>query len=196
MEEDEMALLINKLSYWLNKNKSLYHSVVLKDAKFSIILKDVQQNNYLNVFMEGNTFKINRNNSPCTADRLIIKTKALLLSKNLDKVWGGDILSIGYGIDIEVFDEKSLEKNLDIVCVRLISRYPIFKDDVMDNAARVMKYYFNNPSLTNLWINQKIKLRPYVNKYPFNERDHWISFNKCELCKVCNLPELDFEKLG
>ncbi len=196
IEEDEMALLINKLSYWLNKNKSLYHSVVLKDAKFSIRLKDVQQNNYLNVFMKGNTFKINRNNNPCTDDRLIIKTKALLLSKNLDKVWGGDILSIGYGIDIEVFDERSLEKNLDIVCVRLISRYPIFKDDVIDNAARVMKYYFNNPSLTNLWINQKIKLRPYVNKYPFNERDHWISFNKCDLCRVCNLPELDFEKLS
>ncbi len=108
---------------------------------------------------------------------------------------GGDILSIGYGIDVVVFEELSLEKNLDIVCVRLITRYPIFKGDIANHAGRALKYYFSNPSLTNLWITQKVKLRPYVNKYPFNERDHWISYSKCDLCKVCNLPELEFKKI-
>jgi hypothetical protein len=138
---------------------------------------------------------VKRSNCPHKEDRLIITTKAKLLSLNLDKMWGGDILSIGYAIDIEVFEELSLEKNLDIVCVRLITRYPIFKDDVANHAGRVLKYYLSNPSLTNLWINQKIKLRPYVNKYPFNERDHWITYNKCDLCQVCKMPELDFEKM-
>src|SRR5205085_7529116 len=104
-------------------------------------------------------------------------------------------LTIGYGIDVEVFDELSLEKNLDIVCVGLIARYPLFKDDVLQHAARMFKYYLSNPELTNLWIKQKLELRPYVNKYPFNERDHWITYNKCDLCKVCKMPEVEFGEM-
>ena len=123
---------------------------------------------------------------------MLIQTRARLLSLNLDKVWGGDLLSIGYGINVIVFDERTLEKNLDIVCVRLISRFPNFKNDFVNHSGRILKYYLSNPAITNLWINQKIKLRPYVNKYPFNERDHWLTFNKCDLCKVCNMAEVDF----
>lgn len=193
--EDGMDKLENKLTYWINKNKSLYNADVIEDSIFSIKFTDLTQNNFFNISIENKTLVVKRSNSSCKEDRLIITTKAKLLSLNLDKMWGGDILSIGYAIDIEVFEELSLEKNLDIVCVRLITRYPIFKDDVASHAGRVLKYYFSNPSLTNLWINQKIKLRPYVNKYPFNERDHWITYNKCDLCQVCKIPELDFEKL-
>ncbi|HXD93426.1 MAG TPA: MBL fold metallo-hydrolase [Bacteroidia bacterium] len=195
MTEDEMDKLENKLTYWINKNKSLYNADVIEDSIFSIKFTDVTQNNFFNISIEDKMLVVKRSNNPRKEDRLIITTKAKLLSLNLDKMWGGDILSIGYAIDIEVFEELSLEKNLDIVCVRLITRYPIFKDDVASHAGRVLKYYFSNPSLTNLWINQKIKLRPYVNKYPFNERDHWITYNKCDLCQVCKMPELDFEKL-
>lgn len=192
---EEVDKLQNKLTFWINKNKSLYNSKVIQDSIFSIKLSDVAEDPYFNVKVEGLRLVVSRSNRANPDDRLIITTKAKLLSKNLDKIWGGDILSIGYAIDIEVFEELSLEKNLDIVCVRLITRYPIFKDDVGSHLGRLMKYYFNNPALTNLWINQKIKLRPYVNKYPFNERDHWITYNKCDLCQVCKMPELDFNKL-
>jgi hypothetical protein len=195
IEENEITKLENKLTFWLNKNKSLYDPDVIKDAVFSIRFTDIKQNNFFNISPHGKMLAVKRSNAAEKADRLIITTKAKLLSLNLDKMWGGDILSIGYAIDIEVFEELSLEKNLDIVCVRLITRYPIFKDDVAHHAGRVLKYYFSNPSLTNLWITQKIKLRPYVNKYPFNERDHWITYNKCDLCQVCKMPELDFKEL-
>ncbi len=39
------------------------------------------------------------------------------------------------------------------------------------------------------------ELRPYVNKYPFNERDHWITYRKCDLCQVCKMPEINFQQL-
>ena len=42
-------------------------------------------------------------------------------------------------------------------------------------------------------IKQKILMKAAVNKYPYNERDHWISYSKCELCKVCNMPLLSHE---
>ncbi|NOU47345.1 MAG: hypothetical protein HOO86_09810 [Bacteroidales bacterium] len=195
MDDDEVTSLEDKLVYWINKNKSLYDAEVIRDSVFSIKFNDLKQNIFFNIFTVGDELTVKRSDKASEDDRLIITTKAKLLSHNLDKDWGGDLLSIGYGIDIVVFDEPSLEKNLDIVCVRLITRYPIFKDDVLKNTGRVMKHYFNNPSLTHLWITQKIKLRPYVNKYPFNERDHWITYKKCDLCKVCHLPEMDFDKL-
>ncbi len=193
--EFKMIELLDKLYFWINKNKTLYIDKVIEDAIFSIKLVDVEKNIFLNISSSKNDFIINRSNNSSKNDRLIITTKAELLLVNFGKMWGGDLMTIGYGIDVEVFEELSLEKNLDIVCVRLISRYPMIKDDLKNNKRRVLKYYFKNPSLTNLWITQKLRLRPYVNKYPFNERDHWITFNKCELCKVCKLPELDFATL-
>lgn len=26
----------------------------------------------------------------------------------------------------------------------------------------------------------------------YNERDYWITYSKCDLCKVCKIPELEF----
>lgn len=87
----------------------------------------------------------------------------------------------------------ALEKNLDIVCVRLISRFPSAMKDIIKQPYRAMKYYFTQPLLASLAIKQKLKLRQVVNKYPYNERDHWITYTKCELCRVCNMPLLSYE---
>ena len=193
--EEELDVLETKLTHWLNRNKVLYAKDVVSDAIFSIEFSDVRENRYFNVRSEGGKLLVNRSDHPRTDDRLLIRTQAGLLALNLEKEWGGDLLSIGYGADVQVYVELSLEKNLDIVCMRLISRFPMFREDFKDHAFRMLRYYIGNPSLTNLWIKQKIKLRPYVNKYPFNERDHWITYSKCDLCKVCNLPELDFRSL-
>ncbi len=187
--------LMYELQSRINKNMELYPEEVLNDARFSILFSDIEQDAFFNVWLAEGSFQLIRGSLPHKDDRLLIKTKAALLANSLEKPWGGDLLTIGYGIDVTVFEESTLEKNLDIVCVRLISRYPSFKDDVIKHAGRLIKYYVSNPTLTNLWISQKIRLRPYVNKYPFNERDHWITFNKCDLCKVCNIPEVNFEKL-
>lgn len=65
--------------------------------------------------------------------------------------------------------------------------FPMFREDFKNRGGRILKCYFTNPSIANLWISQKIKLSPNVNKYPFNERDHWITYNKCDLCKVCKM---------
>jgi hypothetical protein len=124
---------------------------------------------------------------------LLITTWSYLLQSCIDKEWGGDILTMGYGLDVYVYDEMTLEKNLDIVCVRLISRFPSAKTDLQKNPFRALKFYFKQPMLARLAIKQKLQLRCAVNKYPYNERDHWITYTKCELCKVCNMPLLSYE---
>lgn len=190
--KDGLNALCEKVEYWLNRNKKLYAKDVIEDSVFSVKLCDVAGDVFLNIRPDGKKLVARTGMFPQADDRLLITTKAALLSLNLDKPWGGDLLSIGYGAQVEVFEERSLEKNLDIVCMRLISRFPMFHEDFRSHIGRMLKYYLGNPSLTNLWIYQKIKLRPYVNKYPFNERDHWITYSKCELCKVCKIPEMRF----
>jgi hypothetical protein len=190
--EEHLHLLKSKLKIWLNRNKVLYARNVIDDAVFSVQLKDIPYVCYFNIRPDNGNLHVELSSQQQKDDRLLITTKAELLSVNLDKPWGGDLLSIGYGAEVEVYEELSLEKNLDIVCMRLISRFPMFHEDFKQHTGRIVRYYLGNPALTNLWIYQKIRLRPYVNKYPFNERDHWITYNKCDLCKVCRIPELDF----
>jgi hypothetical protein len=194
--ETSLEPLCAKLEKWMNRNKALYRREVINDAVFSIRFTDTIDPVVFNIIPKDGVLTARINSMRNPDDRLVITTRASLLSLNLDKEWGGDLLSIGYGADVEVFEERSLEKNLDIVCMRLISRFPMFHEDFKSHAGRIIKYYLTNPSIANLWITQKIKLRPYVNKYPFNERDHWITYNKCDLCRVCKMPEVDFRKLN
>ena len=120
----------------------------------------------------------------------------MMLEHALARVWGGDAMTAGYALIVEMFDEDALEKNLDIVCVRLITRYPIMREDILKRPMRAAKYFITNPTIAALHLKQKIVLKPFVNRYPYNERDHWISTTKCELCKVCALPEIEYQAVS
>lgn len=85
------------------------------------------------------------------------------------------------------------EKNLDIVCVRLLSRYPTAKDSLKKDPIRALNYFIKHPVMAKLAVKQKFMMKSAVNKFPFNERDHWVSYSKCELCQVCNMPLLSYE---
>lgn len=191
--DEEVINLIGLLDKWTNHNKILYHDEVLKDIVFSLRLEDMRNETYLNIFYNGKKFIIEKSPFPFADRRVCITAPVKQLLYALKKTWGGDVLTIGYGLTIEIYDERSLEKNLDIVCVRLITRYPIVREDILKYPVRALKFYTHNPMLTSLWIKQKIKLKPYVNKYPFNERDHWLTYSKCDLCAVCKMPVINQE---
>ena len=82
--------------------------------------------------------------------------------------------------------EKDINKKIRL-------RYPRATKQLLKRPLRAMKYYFTNPMLGTLALKQKLKLKSQVNKFPYNERDHWITFTKCELCQVCNMPLLSWE---
>jgi hypothetical protein len=190
-DETEIGDLVKQLKYWVNFNKQLYHQKVIKDVFFSVKLNDTKGEVYLNVTNKNGEFEVERSDDPLPERRLVITTSAKKLLFGFKKVWGGDVLTIGYGLIVDMYDQLSLEKNLDIVCVRLITRYPMARKDLVKYPLRAFKYYTYNPKITSLWVKQKIVLKPYVNKYPYNERDHWMLYNKCDLCAVCKMPEID-----
>jgi len=190
---DSIDLLVENIKYYLRKNSSIYPGIVLEEVKFSIHLRDAEENRFINVLFTGNAFHVERTDAPAKSAILIVRTSSELLHYSLDHEWGGDALTIGYGIDVDVFSESALEKNLDIVCVRLLTRYPRASKQLMKRPLRALKYYFTNPLLGTLALKQKLKLKSQVNKFPYNERDHWITYTKCELCQVCNMPLLSWE---
>ena len=193
LKDNEIDKLINDLRYWINFNKQLYHKNVLEDAAFSIRIEDAKENDFINIYFSDNRFIVERSNKPLDGRRLQINTTGEKLIYALKKIWGGDIITIGYGLTVDIYDQLTLEKNLDIVCVRLITRYPIARKDLVKFPLRALKYYTQNPKLTSIWLKQKMQLKPYVNKYPYNERDHWMTYNKCDLCAVCKMPDINFD---
>jgi Beta-lactamase superfamily domain len=180
---------------WIQHNSKLFDAAVLDEARFSIRFTDVPGLIW-NIQREEGLFSISDGVGITERSRVVITTSARMLEHSLSRVWGGDALTAGYALVVEMFDEDALEKNLDIVCVRLITRYPIMREDIIKQPMRAAKYFLTNPTIASLHLKQKIVLKPYVNRYPYNERDHWISTTKCELCKVCNLPEMDYSEFA
>ena len=190
---DEIDELTRLLNLWMNRNQILYHKDVLRDSIFSIKAEDTHEEVFMNISYDGEKFEVTKSATALPERRLLISAPVKQLLHALKREWGGDVLTIGYGLTVEIYDERSLEKNLDIVCVRLITRYPIARKDILKNPLRAINFYAFNPTLTSLWIKQKIMLKPYVNKYPFNERDHWLTYSQCDLCAVCKMPVINAE---
>ena len=191
IKEPKITELTKLLTHWVNYNKQLYHSKVLEDARFAVKMEDIKEKPFFNVHYKEKEFIIERSHKAFEDKRLQINTNGEKLILCLNKMWGGDIITSGYALTVDVYDELTLEKNLDIVCVRLITRYPMARKDLLKYPFRALKFYVSNPKSTSLWIKQKIVLKPYVNKFPFNERDHWITYNKCDLCAVCKMPQIN-----
>jgi hypothetical protein len=191
--EEEVSGLIKKLKKFIGINKNIYPPSVRNEVCFAIRLKNVTHENVLRVSLAGNSVQIDHLDNIPGDVRLCLTSTTDLLHYSLDHLWGGDALTIGYGMNVTVFDADVLEKNLDIVCVRLVTRYPRATRQLIRNPLRALKYYATNPMLGTLALRQKLMFKNQVNKFPYNERDHWISFTRCELCQVCNLPLLNFE---
>jgi len=177
----------------LNDNQHLYDHSVVQDTSFAVILNDVKGENVFNVDFADGKFAVARSERIFPGRKLHIRTKSHLLKYSFEREWGADAMTIGYGLDVDVFEELTLEKNLDIVCVRLLSRYPQASKYIIRQPFRTLNWFITNPMMSKLAIKQKLMLKAAVNKYPYNERDHWISYSKCELCKVCNMPLLSHE---
>ena len=191
--EDAVKLLQDNLLAFINWNKKLFDKTVLAEAKFAVQLKDMKTPDYFNFDYDNEKFYITRTKEIKKDRKLLITTDSKLLSHSISRDWGGDVLTIGYGIDVYVIDEKALEQNLDIVCVRLLTKYPTASESLSKHPLRAMSYFIRHPMMGKLALKQKITLRSAVNKFPYNERDHWINFTKCELCRVCNMPLFSFE---
>lgn len=172
---------------------------LLQQINFVIVLKDVNEAFFIHCYNDNGELRADVVSEIPANSNLTIKTYSFRLRHSLDELWGGDVFYIGYGADIYVTDNKCLEDNIDIVSLRLLSRFPSASHTMMREPIRAARYLATNPVFAYLAVKQKMQMRGNMNKLPYNEREHWISKGKCDVCRLCDIPLLsdDFgETLG
>lgn len=192
-DEETANTVIQKLRKYVPLAAKVYHPELLQKIKFAIRLNDVEQKNYFNVNYYKGNFEIFRTENLLSDRTILIRTTSEIMLHSFASEWGGDVLFVGYGADVDVFDVDVLQDNLDIVCLRLLTRYPTASKTMIKNPMRALKYLFTNPHLSKLAVTQKIKANGNPNKLPFNERSHWINKSKCEVCMACDIPLMSDE---
>lgn len=166
---------------------------LLEQVNFVIQLKDIEEQIFIHCFYEGGKLFTKVTNEIPPDANLKITTHSWKLDYALKELWGGDVFFIGYGADIYILDEKCLEDNIDIVSIRLLSRFPAASSVMKEEPIRAFKYLTGNTVFAKLAIKQKFYTRGNPNKLPYNERSHWVNKGKCDVCRLCDIPLLSDE---
>jgi hypothetical protein len=182
--------LQNQLQAIIPVSRSGIAKELLQQINFVISLKDVQEALFIHCYFENDELTTKLVSEIPTSSNLTIKTYSFRLKHALTELWGGDVFFIGYGADIYVTDESCLKDNIDIVSLRLLSRFPAASRTMVREPVRAARYLSTNRTYAYLAVKQKIQMRGNLNKLPYNERAHWINKGKCDVCRLCDIPLL------
>ena len=163
---------------------------LLQQVNFTVECKDISENIYIHIYYQSGKIVSNVVKHKPDNINLSIKTHSWKLAYAIDELWGGDVFYIGYGADIYILNENCLKDNLDIVSLRLLSRFPSASFTMKREPLRALKYLSGNPQFAYLAIQQKLLTRGNPNKLPYNERAHWVNKSKCDVCRLCDIPLL------
>jgi hypothetical protein len=192
-EAPKLDSILSLLKKWMPKAASVYHRELLDHVKFSVELSDVDTEEHLFIEYVSGKFNISKQKEKHAGSILTIVTTSDAIEYSLADPWGGDILFVGYAAEVFVQQESALKNNLDIVCLRLLTRYPTASKYMLQRPLRGLRYMLSNPQLVQLIAKNKMVTRGNPNKLPFNERAHWINKSKCEICMACDIPLLTYE---
>lgn len=195
IQKDEV--LLNEVCGMLNalfkQSTKGISPALLRKLRFAITLKDITGPYHIRCAFNNNKVTASVSVKDHTGINLEIQTTSTNLFYAIKELWGGDVFFIGYGADIHIIEDDCIKDNLDILSLRILSRFPTAKGTVFKDPFRTLQYLYHNRVHSAIALKQKISLRNKVNKIPFNERSHWINKSKCEICLSCNLPLLTNE---
>ena len=125
---------------------------------------------------------------------LEIEIRSDILRYSFASDWGGDAITIGYGCEVNVFQQQVVEQGLDATCVQLLTRIPIASRHWKREPLRMARYVLSSP-INRGWAAQAAKNRlqgkPGSNNDYNDKMREWLFRTKCEVCKACDLPMLD-----
>jgi hypothetical protein len=193
MSEGDEAALHAELINNIKSRSALFEPAILNQIEFSLRLFDIMENPIFNISMKAPEPVVQRSASRNPAAILEIEISSDLLRHSLASDWGGDAITIGYGCEIQVFDSKTVEANLDTVCVQLLTRIPTasrhWKREPIRMARYVLSSQINRGWLVNAALN-RLRAKPSGNDHDEKMRQ-WLFRTKCEVCRACDLPILD-----
>ena len=161
---------------------------LLQQVNFIIECKDIRENYFIHCYYNKGKLAAETVENRPPAINIKMTTHSWKLAYAVNEFWGGDVFYIGYGADLYIIDEACLKDNIDIVSLRILSRFPSASFHMKKNPMRALKYMLINPPYTVLALKQKIITRGNPNKLPYNERAHWVNKSKCDVCLLCDIP--------
>jgi L-ascorbate metabolism protein UlaG (beta-lactamase superfamily) len=158
--------------------------------RYSIRLRDPAQTPYLQIAFEGVQPRVTAAREPVPGGHLVLETTAARLRYAIGSPWGGDVLVIGYGCDLEIPDPALVQDGTAMRCVELLTRYPDAKRSLWQSPARMLRY------VASTWFASKHKiierLRP---DRPAPQAgaagNFWLLEDAASIRRRCGLPTLD-----
>jgi hypothetical protein len=166
---------------------------LLKQVNFVIKCMDIVEEVYLHCYFKNSSIKCEVIKAIPKESNILMTTHTWKLIHAATELWGGDVFYIGYGADLHILIEECLKDNIDIVSIRILSRFPSAMKNMIREPFRGIKYLTKNPKFTKIALWQKIYTRGNPNKLPYNERAHWVNKGKCDVCLLCDIPLLSDE---
>jgi Beta-lactamase superfamily domain len=185
--ETDAEKLVGEIRANVEKRMTLYNSEKLKRLKFCLELTDVRENQFYQIDFTNGSLKIWRREKPDEDVLLTMRLTSEILHYSIGSDWGADVISIGYGAEIFISDEKNAEVDLESVCMNLLACYPTFSD-LKKTPFRTLQFLLLNPPRFTTSIRKLKKFNLESENY---DRKTWLLKDAEEIRRRYNLPELE-----
>lgn len=187
IDETEAEKLTDEVRRNIEKRMTLFSFEKLKTLNFSLNLTDVKENNFYNIsFAEGKA-KIERGAQDDEESLLTMAISSERLRYSIGSDWGADVVSVGYGAEINISDKRAARVDLESICMNLLACYPTIKD-LKKTPFRTMQFLLLNPPRFTTSIRKLKKFNQESENY---DRKTWLLKDAKEIRGKYNLPDLD-----
>ncbi|MDQ6785596.1 MAG: MBL fold metallo-hydrolase [Acidobacteriota bacterium] len=191
INEAEAEKLIGEVRQNVEKRMTLFPAEKLKKLKFSLRLTDVAENAFYIISFDDGKANIRRADEADDDSLLTMNLSSAVLRYSIGSDWGADVVSIGYGAEIEISNKRAAEVDLESVCMNLLACYPTIKD-LKKTPLRTMKFLLLNPPRFTTSIRKLKKFNQESENY---DRKTWLLKPADEIRLKYNLPKLGSEFL-
>ncbi|HRH40339.1 MAG TPA: MBL fold metallo-hydrolase [Pyrinomonadaceae bacterium] len=187
LAETEAESLIEEIRINVEKRKTLYQFNQLKDLKFCLRINDIAENNFFYIAFANKKTKVWRSNAIEKDCLLTMKVNSEVLRYSIGSDWGADAISVGYGAEIHISDQKIADVELERVCMNLLACYPTFSD-LTKTPFRTLQFLLLNPPRFTTSIR---KLKKYNHESENYDRRTWLLNSATEIRKRYKLPNFE-----
>jgi hypothetical protein len=173
ISEREAEILERELLRNLELRARLFDPSLLNRICFTVKVSDLLDRPYFNISLPQGQPVVERSSVRRADSILELESKCGTLRYSFASDWGGDALTIGYGCEIQVFDQRTITSNLDTICVRLLTRHPSTREKL--EPLRWMRHLLDGPAPAKEYSQNAL-----------NEVTRETLFRpKCEACRAC-----------
>lgn len=187
IDETEAEKLAEEVRRNIENRMTLFSSEKLRDLRFSLHLTDVNEDNFYNVSFADEKVIIKRAEKADDNSLLTMKIASGRLRYSIGSDWGADVVSIGYGAEIDISDKRAAEVDLENICMNLLACYPTMKD-LKKTPFRTMQFLLLNPPRFTTSIRKLKKFNQESENY---DRKTWLLKDADEIRRKYDLPKLD-----